>query len=67
MGIKWWILSVAQVIAMILPVPRKLFNKKLGKAFMQVPTLAIIMIANLFNLKEANKKFIHTEHGEEDE
>lgn len=66
-GIKWWLLSVAQVIAMILPMPRKLFNKKLGKAIMQVPTLALIMIANLFKLKGANKKFIHTEHGEEKE
>lgn len=64
-GIKWWILAVAQVIAMILPVPGNLFNKKLGKAIMQVPALALVMIANLFKLKGANKKFIHTEHGEE--
>lgn len=63
-AVKWWILSAAQVAAMILPVPGKLMNRKLGKAIMQVPMLALIMIANLFKLKGANKKFIHTEHGE---
>ena len=26
--------------------------------------LAVTMIGNLFKLKGANKKFIHTEHGE---
>lgn len=63
-AVKWWILSAAQVAAMILPIPGKLMNRKLGKAIMQVPMLALIMIANLFKLKGANKKFIHTEHGE---
>lgn len=65
MCIKWWILSAAQVAAMIVPVPKKLLNKKLGKAILQVPTLALAMIGNMFKLKGANKKFIHTEHGEE--
>lgn len=63
-GIKWWILSAAQVIAMILPVPRELMTRQLLKALMRVPVLTLIMIGNLFKLKEANKKFIHTEHGE---
>lgn len=63
LAVKWWILSAAQVAAMILPVPRRLMNAKLRKAIMQVPALALVMIANLFKLKGANKKFIHTEHG----
>jgi hypothetical protein len=29
-----------------------------------MPMLAFTMIGNLFKLKGANKKFIHTEHGE---
>lgn len=61
-GIKWWILSLTQVVAMIVPVPAKLLNRKLGKAILQVPTLALAMIGNLFKLKGANKEFIHTEH-----
>lgn len=63
-GIKWWILSLAQVAAMIIPVPRELMTGRLLKALMRVPVLALIMIGNLFKLKGANKKFIHTEHGE---
>jgi cellulose synthase/poly-beta-1,6-N-acetylglucosamine synthase-like glycosyltransferase len=65
MAIKWWILSVAQVSAMILPVPGgQLLTKEVGKAIMKIPMLAVTMIGNLFKLKGANKKFIHTEHGE---
>lgn len=63
MAIKWWVLSVAQFAAMMLPVPNgKLFTKQVGKAVMKVPMLAFTMIGNLFKLKGANKKFIHTEH-----
>lgn len=63
-GIKWWILSVAQIAAMILPVPSKLLNKNLAKAIIHIPALAFTMIGNLFKLKGANRKFIHTEHGD---
>lgn len=64
-AIKWWILSAAQVAAMTLPVPGgRLFTKQVGKAITQMPMLAVTMIGNLFKLKGANKKFIHTEHGE---
>lgn len=65
LAIKWWILSFAQIAAMILPLSKeKLFTPQLGKAIMKVPMLAITTIGNLFKLKGANKKFIHTEHGE---
>lgn len=64
-AIKWWILSAAQVAAMLLPLPARLLNKQLGKAIMKVPMLALATIRNLFKLKGASKKFIHTEHGEE--
>ena len=60
---KWWVLSAAQVAAMFIPVPARLLNGRLLKALMQVPSLALGTIANLFRLKGANKKFIHTEHG----
>ncbi|WP_455585204.1 glycosyltransferase family 2 protein [Bacteroides sp.] len=63
-SVKWWILSLAQVAAMIVPVPRELMTGRLLKALMRVPVLALIMIGNLFKLKGANKKFIHTQHGE---
>lgn len=62
-AIKWWILSIAQILAMLIPVPSKLVNTQLLKAVLKVPILAIIMIGNLFKLKGVNQKFIHTEHG----
>ena len=42
----------------------RLFTKQVGKAITKMPMLAVTMIGNLFKLKGANKKFIHTEHGE---
>lgn len=63
-AVKWWILSAAQVAAMTLPIPGHLFNKQLGKAVLRIPMLALTTIGNLFKLKGAYKKFIHTEHGE---
>lgn len=64
-AVKWWILSAAQAAAMILPIPGHLFNKQLGKAILRIPMLALTTIGNLFRLKGAYKKFIHTEHGKE--
>ena len=61
---KWWMLSAAQIAAMFIPVPARLLNGRLLKALMQVPSLALGTIASLFHLKGANKKFIHTKHGE---
>lgn len=63
-AVKWWILSAAQIAAMTLPIPGHLFNKQLGKAVLRIPMLALTTIGNLFKLKGAHKKFIHTEHGE---
>ena len=63
MSVKWWILSLVQIVEMIVPVPVELMTTKLLKALMRIPALAFIMIGNLFKLKGANKKFIHTEHG----
>lgn len=64
-AIKWWILSAAQIAAMIIPIPGNLFNKQLGKAIIKIPMLAFTTIGNLSKLKGAYKNFIHTEHGEE--
>ncbi|MEG1161532.1 glycosyltransferase [Bacteroides sp.] len=63
-GTKWLLLSLAQIAAMWLPVPRRLFGKELFKAMLHLPRLAWIMVGNLFGLKGANHSFIHTKHGE---
>lgn len=61
-ALKWWILALAQTLAMLLPLPSSLANKRMLKAVMHIPMLSVRMIGNLFHLKGANKKFIHTEH-----
>lgn len=63
-AIKWWILSAAQIMAMLLPIPGRLLDKRLGKAILRIPLLALTTFGNLFKLKGAYKKFIHTEHYE---
>lgn len=62
-SLKWWLLSVAQVAALTVPVPKRMFNKQMLRATLRLPLLALLMIGNLFRLKGANRKFIHTEHG----
>lgn len=37
-----------------------------GKGYLFVPYSFLLMFINLFRLKEANKKFIHTAHGIEE-
>lgn len=63
-SLKWWILSALLVTTLIIAIPGKLMDRKLLKAVLQVPSLALMMAGNLFKLKGVNKKFIHTEHGE---
>ena len=63
-AIKWWILSAAQIMAMLLPIPGRLLDKRLGKAILRISLLALTTLGNLFKLKGAYKKFIHTEHYE---
>lgn len=61
-ALKWWVLAFAQILAMLLPLPSSLANRKMLKAILCIPMLAVRMVGNLFHLQGANKKFIHTEH-----
>ena len=54
-AIKWWILSAAQIMAMLLPIPGRLLDKRLGKAILRIPLLALTTLGNLFKLKGAYK------------
>lgn len=62
LALKWWVLALAQILAMLLPLPTSLINKRMLKAVFHIPMLVVRMVSNLFHLKGANKKFIHTEH-----
>jgi len=59
---KWLYLSLAQIIALLLPVPKSYWNTALFKSLIKLPMLTIQMFSNLFHLKKANEHFIHTKH-----
>lgn len=64
MAMKWWLLLAVLVFALALAVPGRMWNKKLLAALIKAPLFAFVMISNLFKLKGAGKRFIHTRHGE---
>jgi len=63
-AVKWLILLGLLIFTFALAIPGDLDNKALGKAIKKIPVLFILMFINLFRLRGAHKKFIHTSHGE---
>lgn len=63
-GIKWIIMALCFFIAMYIAIPKYYKNRQTIKALFEIPKLIILTILNMFHLKGAAKKFIHTEHGE---
>lgn len=62
---KWWVIFGLLLFALAIAIPRRFWRWRLAKAICIVPYSFLLMFLNLFRLKEANKKFIHTEHGVE--
>lgn len=62
-SIKWWILFVMIAITLLIAIPKCFYNKRLLTALLSLPYTFCLMVSNLFKLRHANKKFIHTEHG----
>lgn len=63
-GIKWIVLTIILFSTLAISLPRYLINRKLFKAMFMVPFLFLLMLINHFRLAGADKKFIHTSHGE---
>lgn len=59
----WLVIWLLCFFAFIFAVPLKFYNIETVKALGSLPQGFLIMLINLFRLKGANKKFIHTEHG----
>ncbi|WP_106829379.1 glycosyltransferase [Parabacteroides pacaensis] len=62
-AVKWWILVVLLIFSLLLAIPRSLYKWDLLFALWELPYSFCLMFLNLFRLKGANKKFIHTSHG----
>lgn len=63
-SLKWWGILFLLGLAFCMAIPDYLVDKRLTKAVKKVPWLFILMFLNLFRIKGADKKFIHTDHGE---
>ena len=58
-AIGLWLLFLGSIA---LAVPRSLVNKQLGNAILSLPKAIFLMLRVLFQLKKADKVFIHTPH-----
>ena len=63
-SLKWWGLLFLLGLSFCMAIPDYLVDKRLSKAIIKIPWLFILMFLNLFRIKGAGKKFIHTDHGE---
>ncbi|MEI6753156.1 MAG: glycosyltransferase [Paludibacter sp.] len=59
----WIIVFIIVVLAFILSIPAKFYNRETLNALLTLPKAFASMFSSLFKLKGANKKFIHTQHG----
>ena len=58
----WWRLTIILVIGLLLAIPKGGFDKKLLKALVTVPVLAVMAAINMFRMKGTKDNYIHTEH-----
>ncbi len=60
---QWWgMLFAGNILSFFVAIPGWLYNKNLGKAFLQIPAMFMKIFVALFKLKSANKTYIHTPH-----
>lgn len=65
-GSQWWIwLLGILVISFLFSIPRKFYNAKTLRALVYLPIGILNMVLSLLKIRGANKKFIHTPHGED--
>ncbi|NDV65211.1 glycosyltransferase family 2 protein [Bacteroides sp. 224] len=65
LSVKWWLLLIFLGLTLCIAIPRYLIDKNFFHSIVKIPWLAFLMFLNFFRLKGVNKKFIHTDHGEE--
>lgn len=59
----WMLNLIVTVVAFFLALPKSFYNTNTLKALLSLPVAFFRMALLLFQLKGANKKFIHTTHG----
>lgn len=62
---KWWGLLGLLLLALGFAIPGRFWRWRMLRALCLVPYSFLLMFLNLFRLKEAKRRFIHTSHGVE--
>lgn len=62
-SLKWWAIFLLLITALLVAVPQRFCTSRLVTALQALPYTFLLMAANIFKLRGANKKFIHTAHG----
>ncbi|MDD4641505.1 MAG: glycosyltransferase family 2 protein [Bacteroidales bacterium] len=65
MAVKWWIMSIVLTFSIAIAIPSRFYSGKMIKALAFLPKGFYLMTLNFFKLKGANKSFIHTPHGKQ--
>lgn len=60
LALKWWTLFIIIGITLCLAIPDKMVDDNFKKSIRKLPVLFLMMVMNLFRLKGANSKFVHT-------
>jgi cellulose synthase/poly-beta-1,6-N-acetylglucosamine synthase-like glycosyltransferase len=60
--LSWWAIFVFYIVALLLAVPKSYYSMKMVRAVFLLPTVVFKTIQAILQSKNANKKFIHTEH-----
>lgn len=58
----WTVLLLAYVVAFLIALPRRYYNRQLFTAILHLPRTFWLMILSLLKIKGANQQFIHTPH-----
>ena len=63
-SISWWTLFIILLISLFIAIPNELRDKRLIKCIiLDTPFFILMMFFNIFKIRNADKKFIHTQHG----
>ena len=62
-SLKWWILLLALLSALLTATPRRLRTRAVLSSVAVMPSLALRMVGNLLHIRPGSNDFIHTTHG----
>ncbi|MEA1876933.1 MAG: glycosyltransferase [Bacteroidota bacterium] len=60
---SWLVIWSLSFLAFLFSIPGKFYSAKTANALLSLPKGFLLMLLSLFKLKGANKRFIHTAHG----